>query len=85
MHRNRLTQAEAEARITAQLPLNQKVKMANHVIDNSGSQEATKRQVLKLHSSLEDSLDFLWVRVVAATAVVGISGLVYFLLQRLVS
>ncbi|XP_060119685.1 dephospho-CoA kinase domain-containing protein [Heteronotia binoei] len=85
MRRNGLTQAEAEARIAAQLPLDQKVRMADHVIDNSGSLEATKRQILKLHSSLEDSLDFVWVRLVAVTAVAGVSGLVYFLLRRLVS
>nr|XP_056719304.1 dephospho-CoA kinase domain-containing protein [Euleptes europaea] len=85
MRRNGLTQAEAEARIATQLPLDQKVKLADHVIDNSGSEEATQRQVLKLHSSLEDSLDFLWVRFMAVTAVVGVGGLVCFLLQRLVS
>ncbi|KAL8175623.1 UNVERIFIED_CONTAM: hypothetical protein K2H54_000585 [Gekko kuhli] len=85
MRRSGLTRAEAEARIAAQLPLDQKVKMADHVIDNSGSEEATRRQVLKLHSSLEDSLDFIWVRFVAATAAVGVGGLVYFLLRRLVS
>ncbi|XP_054849485.1 dephospho-CoA kinase domain-containing protein [Eublepharis macularius] len=85
MRRNGLTQAEAEARIAAQLPLDQKVKLADHIIDNSGNKEATKRQVLKLHSSLEDSLDFLWVRFLAITAVAGISGLTYFLLRQLVS
>ncbi|XP_077171940.1 dephospho-CoA kinase domain-containing protein [Paroedura picta] len=85
MRRNGLTQAEAEARIAAQLPLDQKAKMAGHIIDNSGSEEATRSQVLKLHSLLEDSLDFIWVRLVAATAVVGLGGLVYFLLRHLVS
>ncbi|XP_048372823.1 dephospho-CoA kinase domain-containing protein [Sphaerodactylus townsendi] len=85
MHRNGLTRAEAEARVAAQLPLDQKIKLADRVIDNSGSEEDTKRQVLKLHSSLEDSLGFLWVRFVAVTAVVGAGGLLYFLLQRLVS
>uniref|UniRef100_A0A6J0U603 Dephospho-CoA kinase domain-containing protein isoform X1 n=2 Tax=Pogona vitticeps TaxID=103695 RepID=A0A6J0U603_9SAUR len=85
MRRNRLTQVEAEARIAAQLPLAQKVKLANHVIDNSGDTEATRRQVLKLHASLEDSLDFLWVRLLAVAATAGFGSLVYFLLRQFVS
>lgn len=85
MRRNRLTQAEAGARIAAQLPLAQKIKLANHIIDNSGDTEATRRQVLKLHASLEDSLDFLWVRLLAAAAMAGFGSLLYFLLWQLVS
>lgn len=85
MRRNGLTQAEAEARIAAQLPLDQKVKLAGHVIDNSGDVETTRKQVLKLHSSLEDSMDFLLVRILAITAAAGVSGLLYFLLQQLMS
>ncbi|KAJ7313487.1 hypothetical protein JRQ81_004902 [Phrynocephalus forsythii] len=85
MRRNQLSQAEAEARMAAQLPLAQKVKLANHIIDNSGDLEATRRQVLKLHASLENSLDFLWVRLLAAAAAAGFGSLVYFLLRQLVS
>ncbi|KAH0626944.1 hypothetical protein JD844_002257 [Phrynosoma platyrhinos] len=85
MRRNGLTQAEAEARIAAQLPLDQKVKLANHIIDNSGDAEATRRQVLKLHAALEDSLDFLWVRLLALAATAGVGSLVYLLLRQLVS
>nr|XP_008111432.1 PREDICTED: dephospho-CoA kinase domain-containing protein isoform X1 [Anolis carolinensis] len=85
MKRNGLTQAEAEARIAAQLPLDQKVKMAKHVIDNSGDAEATRRQVLKLHAALEDSLDFLWVRLLVVAATAGVGSLVYCLLRQLVS
>ncbi|KAM6451207.1 dephospho-CoA kinase domain-containing protein isoform 1-T4 [Liasis olivaceus] len=84
MHRNGLTQTEAEARIAAQMPLAQKVKLADHVIDNSGEAEATKRQVLELHAALEDSLDFLMVRLLAVAATAGVGGLVYFLIQKLV-
>ncbi|XP_007437097.1 dephospho-CoA kinase domain-containing protein [Python bivittatus] len=84
MHRNGLTQTEAEARIAAQMPLAQKVKLADHVIDNSGDAEATKRQVLELHAALEDSLDFLIVRLLAVAATAGVGGLVYFLIQKLV-
>ncbi|CAM4704591.1 unnamed protein product [Caretta caretta] len=82
MKRNGLAQTEAEARIASQLPLDEKCKLADHVIDNSGDWESTRRQVLRLHSQLEDSLDFLLVRLVAVTAVAGVGGLVCFLLRH---
>ncbi|XP_029877901.1 dephospho-CoA kinase domain-containing protein isoform X4 [Aquila chrysaetos chrysaetos] len=85
MKRNRLSQAEAEARIASQLPLDEKRKLASHVIDNSGDRESTRRQVLKLHARLEDSLDFLWARLVVGTVVAGLGGLVYLLLRRFIS
>ncbi|XP_013931886.1 PREDICTED: dephospho-CoA kinase domain-containing protein-like [Thamnophis sirtalis] len=84
MHRNGLTQTEAEARIFAQMPLAQKVKLADHVIDNSGDAETTKKQVLKLHTELEKSLEYLMVRLLAIGATVGVGGLIYFLVQQLV-
>lgn len=82
MQRNGLTQIEAEARITAQMPIDQKIKLADHIIDNSGDVKTTQRQVLKLHASLEDSLDFLLVRLLAVTVVAGVGGLVYVLLRQ---
>ncbi|XP_061445537.1 dephospho-CoA kinase domain-containing protein [Rhineura floridana] len=85
MQRNGLTRAEAEARIAAQLPLDQKVKLASHVIDNSGDLETTRKQALKLHTSLEDSMDFLLVRLLALTAAAGVGSVVYFLLRHLVA
>jgi dephospho-CoA kinase len=42
MERDRATFEEASARVRAQLPLAEKVKLADHVIDNSGSREATR-------------------------------------------
>lgn len=47
MKRNKLTQADARKRITAQMPLQQKVKHADIVIDNSGTVADTQKQVLK--------------------------------------
>ncbi|XP_062993485.1 dephospho-CoA kinase domain-containing protein isoform X1 [Elgaria multicarinata webbii] len=85
MSRNGLTLVEAEACIAAQLPISQKVKLADHIIDNSGDVEAMRQQVLKLHTLLEDSLDFLLVRLLAATVVAGVGGLVYFFLWQLMS
>ncbi|KFV86616.1 Dephospho-CoA kinase domain-containing protein, partial [Struthio camelus australis] len=58
---------------------------ASHIIDNSGDCESTRRQVLRLHARLEDSLDFLWARLAMGTAVAGLGGLVYFLLRHFIS
>ncbi|XP_054657513.1 dephospho-CoA kinase domain-containing protein isoform X3 [Grus americana] len=85
MKRNGLSQAEAKARIASQLPLDKKRKLATHIIDNSRDWESTRRQVLRLHARLEDSLDFLWVRLAAGTVVAGLGGLVYLLLRHFIS
>lgn len=45
MARNQLTVAEAEARLAAQMPLDEKRPFATWVIDNGGSLEATRAQV----------------------------------------
>jgi len=44
--------AEAERRIAAQMPLDDKRPLADHVIDNSGSREETQRQVRELYAKL---------------------------------
>ncbi|HVY48749.1 MAG TPA: dephospho-CoA kinase [Minicystis sp.] len=44
MARDGSTEADARARIAAQLPLADKVNVADHVIDNAGSIEATRRR-----------------------------------------
>ncbi|XP_010724815.2 dephospho-CoA kinase domain-containing protein-like [Meleagris gallopavo] len=83
--RSGLSQAEAEARIASQLPLDEKRRLATHVIDNSGDRESTRQQVLRLHARLEDSLDFLWARLALGTAVAALGGLLYLLLQHFIS
>ncbi|GBG96201.1 dephospho-CoA kinase [Lactococcus termiticola] len=45
MARNQLTEAEARQRIATQLPLEEKIKRATTVLDNSGSLEVLQRQV----------------------------------------
>ncbi|NXW04246.1 DCAKD protein, partial [Fregetta grallaria] len=85
MKRNGLSQAEAEARIASQLPLDEKRRLATHIIDNSGDRESTRRQVLRLHAHLEDSLDFLWARLAVGMVVAGLGGLVYLLLRHFIS
>jgi dephospho-CoA kinase len=46
------TRDEAERRIAAQMPLDEKRSLADHVIDNSGSLAETERQVRALYEEL---------------------------------
>lgn len=85
MQRDGLTQEQAEQRVAAQMPLNEKRGLANHVIENSGSREDTHRQVLRLHTKLEDSMDFLLVRVIAIVATAGLGGLLLYAAKILLS
>lgn len=48
MSRNQLDRDDALSRIAAQMPLEQKRKFADHVIDNSGSTQETRQQVIAL-------------------------------------
>ncbi len=50
--RDGFTASEADARITSQLPLAQKVAVADHVVTNNGDLEATRRQVAEVHELL---------------------------------
>ena len=50
--RGDLSEAEAQARIDAQLPLLAKVRVATHLVDNDGELEATKSQVERLLAGL---------------------------------
>jgi len=46
---------EINDRLEHQIPLNEKIKLADYIIDNSGSMENTKRQVLKLWKILKNT------------------------------
>lgn len=50
--RDGATPDEVRARLRAQLPLDEKRAMADHVIDNSGTPEQTRRQVRALYARL---------------------------------
>jgi dephospho-CoA kinase len=52
MARDRLTRAEVEARMRAQLPTEEKVRVATHVIDNDGARAASEAQVDELLKKL---------------------------------
>ncbi|MDQ0245868.1 dephospho-CoA kinase [Bacillus fengqiuensis] len=59
MARNNFTKEEAEARIGSQMPLQEKVSLADEVINNNGTMEETKEQLLyvlaKWNVVVEDS------------------------------
>jgi len=46
--RDKISEDEIKERLKHQIPLNEKVKLADYKIDNSGSIEQTKRQVIDL-------------------------------------
>lgn len=48
MSRNQLIESEAMARIQSQMPLIEKIKLADAVIDNNGTTDDTKEQLLKI-------------------------------------
>jgi dephospho-CoA kinase len=52
IERNGYGREEAERRVAAQVPIDEKRAQADHVIDNSGSLEETRRQVEALYARL---------------------------------
>lgn len=56
MARNGLTDKEAEQRIRSQMPLDDKKRVADYVIDNSGEVENTERQVEHIWVSLRQEM-----------------------------
>lgn len=52
MKRDRLTREEAEARLARQLPLEEKIRVADYVVDTSGTKENTATQVQEIYRSL---------------------------------
>lgn len=56
MKRDGLSEEEAVARLNAQMPIEQKRKLADVVIDNSGSLEETERQVEQFVRSKREGL-----------------------------
>jgi dephospho-CoA kinase len=52
--RSGLSQEEIEARIRSQMPMKEKVRFADFVIDNSGDPSDTRRQVEEVNSKLRE-------------------------------
>ncbi|MDT4968908.1 MAG: dephospho-CoA kinase [Acidobacteriota bacterium] len=56
MARNRISREEAERRVNAQMPQDEKVRFADFLIDTSFSLEDTKRRTLAVYHKLTDLL-----------------------------
>jgi len=54
--RDNLSKEEALQRIKSQMPMKEKIKMADYVIDNSSSLDKTKEQVKKIWQSIVSSI-----------------------------
>jgi dephospho-CoA kinase len=52
MHRDGCTREEAEARLRRQMPLEEKRKYAEYVIDTSGSKQSTAEQARQVYEAL---------------------------------
>jgi dephospho-CoA kinase len=52
MKRDGTTRAEVTARISRQMPLTEKMKFADYIIDTSGAKSETLRQTREVHESL---------------------------------
>ncbi|MDE3839870.1 dephospho-CoA kinase [Bacillus methanolicus] len=50
MERNHFTEQEAKARINSQMPLKEKISLADAVIDNNGTIEETRKQLMRILS-----------------------------------
>jgi dephospho-CoA kinase len=50
--RDGIADAEAERKIRSQMPVAEKAKLANYVIDNAGDRAATEAQVRAVHAAL---------------------------------
>jgi dephospho-CoA kinase len=55
LERSRLKEDEIDARIRSQMPMSEKVKYADFVIDNSGNLADTRRQVTEINARLRES------------------------------
>ena len=56
MARDGIDRAEALRKIRSQMPLADKARLADHVIDNSGDRAATEAQVRRVHAALTAAL-----------------------------
>ncbi|MDM7502310.1 dephospho-CoA kinase [Lactococcus lactis] len=54
MERNKFTEEEAKKRISSQMPLSEKQKVADVILDNSGTIEALKKQIQRELARIEE-------------------------------
>jgi dephospho-CoA kinase len=54
--RDGMSESEIKDRLQYQIPLKEKIKLADYYIDNSGSLDNTKRQVLEIWNILKKKI-----------------------------
>lgn len=80
MDRNKLSEADAKKRISAQMSLEEKCKNSDFVIENSGTLSDTEEQALKILEVLLESNQHWKIRgLILATAVVFFSGVAWLM------
>jgi dephospho-CoA kinase len=52
IHRDGFSETDARARIAAQMPIEEKVRRANYVVDTSGTVRTTEEQVARVWAAL---------------------------------
>ena len=56
MKRSGETREQVQARLDRQMPVEEKLKVADCVVDTSGTKEATREQVVKIHQQLRSTM-----------------------------
>lgn len=80
MNRNGFKESDAKKRISAQMPLNEKCKQSDFVIDNSGDLSASEIQAEKILRLLRESNQHWKIRgIILATAVLFFSAVAWLL------
>ena len=83
MERNNLTQGDAEQRINAQMPLDEKCKRASYVIDNSSGRDRTEEQVKRLYEQFSRSYAYLPLRVFVLLLVALLTWLLVYVVRQI--
>lgn len=78
--RNTYTEKEAISRIEAQMPLEKKCKLADFVVENSGSKESTRKQVEGIVKYLRASRHHLYLRTVWGGGLMLVMAVVLWLI-----
>ncbi|KAK7788302.1 hypothetical protein R5R35_010796 [Gryllus longicercus] len=85
MDRNSVSESRAKQRINAQMPLESKCEKAHFVVENSGTVEDTRQQVIKIISILRGYRAHWKLRVFAALCCTGIVSLLIWIGFRMYS
>jgi dephospho-CoA kinase len=56
-HRDRLSKQEVKKRMQSQMPIEKKMKLADFVVDNSGTKQSLKRNIITLYKLLTCKLE----------------------------